>query len=323
MYESENFLVSARDTYLQLLPRYPRIRLPEVGAGDAARATSSSAELARPPLAQIASDRPRPPLPLPLARRWHIQSGNGRTVRVARRRRASCPACSPAAPSSSRGPRLGPLDPATGEPRWTVEMGTAPVLGRLSRGQGAGRDLAAGGGARARRPGPSSGVSPGAGRAAAGRPPTRSPAPSPRRPGRRRARSALHDFQLVGGRLFCLRGEQELLAHRRRHRAARLVLLRRRAARSARSSGSARSAGRSQVQKPNQLLVLETDSGRQVARTPLADGEALERPPVPIDDDHVLLVPDRRTVKNSSSAAGSSPGTSARAARCRSTAPRG
>jgi hypothetical protein len=52
-----------------------------------------------------------------------------------------------------------------------------------------------------------------------------------------------------------------------------------------------------QVLKPNQLLVLETDTGRQVARTPLAEGEALERPPVPFDDDHVLLVPDRRTVR--------------------------
>ena len=44
-----------------------------------------------------------------------------------------------------------------------------------------------------------------------------------------------------------------------------------------------------QVHKPGQLLVLDTDSGAQVARTPLADGEALERPPVPIDEDHVLL----------------------------------
>jgi cellulose synthase operon protein C len=35
-----------------------------------------------------------------------------------------------------------------------------------------------------------------------------------------------------------------------------------------------------------------------VARAPLADGEALESAPVPIDEDHVLLVPDRRTVKN-------------------------
>ena len=53
-----------------------------------------------------------------------------------------------------------------------------------------------------------------------------------------------------------------------------------------------------QVQNPNRLLVLETESGRQVARAPLADGEALESAPVPIDEDHVLLVPDRRTVKN-------------------------
>ena len=52
-----------------------------------------------------------------------------------------------------------------------------------------------------------------------------------------------------------------------------------------------------QVQKPNQLLVLETDTGRQLGRAPLAEGESLERPPVPLDEDHVLLVTDRRTVK--------------------------
>ena len=39
--------------------------------------------------------------------------------------------------------------------------------------------------------------------------------------------------------------------------------------------------------------------GRQLARAALAEGEALESAgPVPIDEDHVLLVADRRTVRN-------------------------
>ena len=57
------------------------------------------------------------------------------------------------------------------------------------------------------------------------------------------------------------------------------------------NSGSGRSAGVVQVQNPNRLLVLETESGRQLASAPLAEGESLESPPVPIDEDHVLLVP--------------------------------
>jgi outer membrane protein assembly factor BamB len=106
----------------------------------------------------------------------------------------------------------------------------------------------------------------------------------------------LHGFQPVGGRLFCLRGEEELIA----------------------LDGDTGSVDWSfsprgnpinpklwigpdrvvlQVKKPGQLLVLETESGRQVGRSPLGEGEALERPPVPIDEDHVLLVTDRRTVK--------------------------
>jgi hypothetical protein len=52
-----------------------------------------------------------------------------------------------------------------------------------------------------------------------------------------------------------------------------------------------------QVEKPNQLLVLRTDDGQPITRMPLAENELLERPPLPLDDDSVLLVVDRRTVK--------------------------
>ena len=52
-----------------------------------------------------------------------------------------------------------------------------------------------------------------------------------------------------------------------------------------------------QVDRPNQLIVLRTDDGQPVARTTLAETEQLERPPLPLDDDSVLLVLDPRTVK--------------------------
>jgi hypothetical protein len=59
-----------------------------------------------------------------------------------------------------------------------------------------------------------------------------------------------------------------------------------------------------QVDKPNQLLVLQTQDGQLVRRTALAENDLLWRPPVPIDEDSLLLVPDRRTVKRFSISSG-------------------
>ena len=52
-----------------------------------------------------------------------------------------------------------------------------------------------------------------------------------------------------------------------------------------------------QVDKPNQLLVLRTDDGRPTSRTALEENERLQRVPMPVDEDSVLLVTDLRTVK--------------------------
>ena len=52
-----------------------------------------------------------------------------------------------------------------------------------------------------------------------------------------------------------------------------------------------------QVYQPNQLLVLRTEDGQPVARTALGDSDSLERPPLPVDDDSVLVILDPRTVK--------------------------
>ena len=52
-----------------------------------------------------------------------------------------------------------------------------------------------------------------------------------------------------------------------------------------------------QVRKPNAILVLETASGRRLAEYPQTDQDgAWMRDPLPIDDDRVALVTDRRTV---------------------------
>ena len=127
--------------------------------------------------------------------------------------------------------------------------------------------------------------------------PIRLPAPILPRAARRRRRAAFHDFHPVGGRLFCLRGDEELIAIDAESGAVDWSFTSKDGAINPKLwIGPERAVV--QVQNPNRLLVLETESGRQVARAPLADGEALESAPVPIDEDHVLLVPDRRTVKN-------------------------
>jgi outer membrane protein assembly factor BamB/tetratricopeptide (TPR) repeat protein len=293
VYEAQNYLVSARDAYLQIQARYPRIKLQELGT-DAPLGDRVSAELARGPLAQIASDRPRASVPLPLARRWHAPFQSGRNVRVLGAA-GTPPGLQSSRAFAAEGASLTPLDPATGEPRWTVDLGlpaawvgylsdkvlaaSAQRVVALDPATGAEQwRFAAGTPSRARRfPDPFARTEPPAG-------------------GTEGARVAFHDFHLVGGRLFCLRGEEELIAIDAESGAVDWSFTSKEGAINPKLwIGPERAVV--QVQNPNRLLVLETESGRQVARASLADGEVLERAPVPIDEDHVLLVPDRRTVK--------------------------
>jgi outer membrane protein assembly factor BamB len=101
---------------------------------------------------------------------------------------------------------------------------------------------------------------------------------------------------LIKGRVFCLKGQHELLALDGDTGALDWSF----------SSPSGEinpniwiGAERAvlQVNKPNQLLVLQTDDGKPMSRTALEGSDELFRPPFPIDDDSVLLVSDRRTVK--------------------------
>jgi outer membrane protein assembly factor BamB len=113
---------------------------------------------------------------------------------------------------------------------------------------------------------------------------------------RDRAGDALSGFQIAGGRVFCLRGRRELLAvdgdtgmldwsfsaapgeinDKLWIGALRAVL---------------------QVKSPNELFVIQTSDAETLQRAALAENDLLWRPPFPIGDDAVLLVPDRRTVK--------------------------
>jgi outer membrane protein assembly factor BamB/tetratricopeptide (TPR) repeat protein len=293
LYQSQGYLLSARDAYLQILARYARVRLPELGSemplGD--RVLS---ELAGGPLAAIALDHPRPVVPLPLERRWQYQAPNSRGVRV-----LGASGMPPSVTSGCaylvEGTSFSPLDPENRAQRWSAELGSQalwagyladkvvaataqrivaldPLTGteqwRLEQGAawraGRGPDpFARGGAAAADEEGPG---------------------------------TRFHDFHLVDGRIFCLRGQEELLAIDGETGAIDWSFLSKGGAINPRLwIGPQRAV--LQVQNPNRLLVLETETGSQVSRTLLSEGETLERPPVPIDDDHVLVVPDRRTIK--------------------------
>ena len=107
----------------------------------------------------------------------------------------------------------------------------------------------------------------------------------------------LHDFRIVGGRVFCQSGDRELMAidgdtglvdwsfsPPEGGELNPLLWI-----------GPRRVA--LQVRKPNAILVLETASGRRLAEYPQTDQDgAWMREPLPIDDDRVALVTDRRTV---------------------------
>jgi outer membrane protein assembly factor BamB/TolA-binding protein len=292
VYESQNYLVSARDVYLQIDARFPRVTLAELGP-ESRLADLVSARLARPSMAQIASDRPRPAVPLPLGRRWQVRSPNSRSLRVL------AAAGLPPGLQSSRvflidGNRFSPLDPGTGQQRWTSDIGSpAGWVGYLSD------KLLAANSEKLIAFDPTTGAA--HWQYAGSGPPRalRGPDPFGRNDAHAAAesgRAPLHDFHLVGSRLLCLRGDQELIAFDGDAGTVDWLFSAKEGAINPKIwIGPERIV--LHVQKPNQLLVLETETGRQVARAALPDGEGLERPPVPIDEDHVLIVPDRRTVR--------------------------
>jgi outer membrane protein assembly factor BamB len=288
-YESQRLWVPARDAYNEALVRFPGVVL----EGDRSVGSVVGERLAHAPFDRMMSDRSEPSVPVPLVRHWErTLEGPARPIAA----EGVPPSAEAGRIFLAQGTTLRPVDPATGTPLWTAELGAAPVwvgyladkiiaatetrlvaLG-LDKGTPAWQyDLGTPDGGR-RGANPFARAEPG-------------PAANPNEPEPPR----LHHFRIVGGRVFCQRGARELLAfdgdtglidwsfapiagtinpnlwigpHR-------IVL---------------------QVRKPNATLCLETSNGRRRAEFPQAEDEEWARPPLPIDDDHVALVADRRTV---------------------------
>ncbi len=289
-YEAQRLWGPARDAYLQAAGRFGDQAIESDGKGPARLADLVAARLARAPFDRMAGDSAEPPIPVPLERRW------GRQWPASVRPLAADG--TPPSPAQGRiflveGATLRAVDPRTGEPTWSADLGSEPVwagyladrlvaatrtkLVALDLARGAVEwqyDLAA--------------------------PAAKGPAGPFARPDaaealRDQATAQLQDFRIVGGKVVCLRGDQAILAvdgdagqvdwtyapaagrinPRMLVGPERIVL---------------------QVRKPNSVLVLDTATGRRRAEFPQGDEEEWARDPLPIDDDHVALVADRRTV---------------------------
>jgi outer membrane protein assembly factor BamB len=299
VYEARQLYLAARDCYLDLAARYPRLELRD-GDRDGTVAQLVSSELARAPYSTLAADQPQPALSVPLSRRWQSLARAGHSVKTL--------FAQGIAPSLEAGrvflvepETLRFIDPATGQPGWSVELGAPAVwVGYL-----ADRLIAA-------TPERIVAVDPAQGavqwkhesaRIAAGRArfdpfarDVKPPAAEPRDDPDRQAADSFSAFKLARGRLVFLRGNKELVALDGDSGAVDWSFS---PAIGKVSSDLAIGADRIilEVQEPNQLLALRTDDGQPFARTKLDETEALKRPPLPIDDDSVVVVTDPRTIK--------------------------
>lgn len=295
VYEARGYLVSARDAYLQLRTRYPQARI-EADEETGPAAELASAALGRSALADLAADLPRPPTPSPLTRRWTWRGADGEDSARPLTAVGTPPAADLSRAFLVDNASLTPLDPVTGAPLWTAELGERALwVGYLAD------KLVAATPRRVVALDPRTGEA----RWRFGRDddpkPNRGPDPFARGDPPAEARGSrgetLGGFQIVGDRLFLLRGEDELIAVDAADGIVhwsysvrdgtidpkvwigpdRLVL---------RTDG------------PSELVALETETGLPVSRLALTLGEGLERTPVPLDDDHVIVVTDRRGVKS-------------------------
>jgi outer membrane protein assembly factor BamB len=304
-YEAQKLWVSAREAYLNASQRFGGEPIVGAGSGEARPLAALVAErLAREPFDRMLADRAEPIVPVPLKRRWERHwAETSRPI--------GADGLPPSAESGrvflAQGSQIRPVDPASGASAWSRDLEGEPIwVGYL-----ADRIIAA---TKTRVVALSLDkgevewrynlcASPVAG--AAANPFAREPAAD----GGANDPGILLDFRIVGNRVFCLKGHQSKLpaggepdlvidslmafdgdtgqvdwsftptnGRINRHLLAgprRIVL---------------------QVRKPNQVLVLDTATGRR--QTEFAQGEADEWPrdPLPLDDDHVALVVSRTKV---------------------------
>jgi outer membrane protein assembly factor BamB/tetratricopeptide (TPR) repeat protein len=290
-YEAQGYWVPARDALARAQARHGEIRLD--GERDITVGSLVAERLASPPFDHMTGDLAEPALELPLVRSWN-----------ARWSQAAQPLAAEGVPPSAAasriflavGTKLRPIDLADGHDAWTAELGGEAVwLGYLADRLVAATEnrLVALDVARGTVRWSFDGADPSAGRRPAD--PFRRPSPADAAQGNAPA-PRLHGFRIVGNRIFCGRGDRELLAL---DGDSGLI------------DWSYSPASRSinahfwvgprrtliQVRDPNAILVLDTDSGQRRAEFPQQEqDQPWPRDPLPVDDDHAALVSDARTI---------------------------
>jgi len=291
-YEAQKLWVSARDTYLEIRARFADQKLGEgPDASDTTLASLVTSKLASPPFQGLTADRPEPDLPIPLVRRWSRSLDQPYKPLSAR---GEPPSTASNRIFLSRDDALSAIDPTSGSLLWSVELGGTPRwVGYLTDKLVAATDnqivaLSVDTGtprwkhAINRAILTSSKINPFA----------QDPQELESNEGRT---SGLHGFQIVGNRLFVIRGDQEILAldgdsgetdwsftagqakiNPHVLITERQILL--------------------QVLEPNSIVVLETKSGLRKGAFPHTSKEGWLRSPLPLDDEQVVIVPDRRSV---------------------------
>ena len=295
-FEAQKLWIPARDAYRQAVMKDASLR-PD-GADHPTLADLVASRLASPPYDRMAADGGDQGAALPLRRRWERHWPGTMKVIVAD---GTLPAPDSARVFLAHAGAIRPLDPNSGESPWTHALGGEPTwVGYLADRVIAAtptRIVALGVAEGTVEWQYDLGTAPAG--PAADDPFSRKPVEAPRDPANANvnanASATLDGFRIVGNRIFCLRGNQTLLAfdgdsglvdwsytppsgriNPRLYVGPNRVIL--------------------QAREPNSVLVLDTATGRRKAGFARVEDEEWLRDPLPVDDDHVAIVTDRVTV---------------------------
>jgi outer membrane protein assembly factor BamB len=289
-YEAQRLWVPSRDAYVQARARFGTIALDELGTG-ATIATVVAQHLGRPPFDRMVGAMLEPSLPIPLVRRWeHPLTDSIRPLEA----EGVPPTAEASGVFLAQGNSLRAIDPRSGVVTWSATLGSEPLWATYLADK-----LIAASSTRIVALRVDNGAvewrydleTQAAGRAAEN--PFARDAAGDRNgdpPG------AFQGFRVVGGRVFALAGNRKLLSFDGDTGLADWSF-------AATGSGTINPhfwIGPHtivlQLRKPNAIVVLETEKGRKRAEFgPIGDDD-WERDPLPVDDEHVALVVDPRTV---------------------------